>query len=106
MAMTSEETLVDHCQGLAFRLVEMIIAIEMKVLGKADVQVLCMRSMSRLFYKFSSKSFYFPDPNLQMLTAKVMQLSPFSRASASSHCFALSGTAHAFTPTSIWPLYC
>ena len=51
---------MDHHQGLAAQLVEMIIAIEMKVFGKANVQVLYMRSMSRLFYKLSFKLFPFP----------------------------------------------
>ena len=51
---------MDHHQGLAFRLVEMIMAIEMKVFGKANVQILCMRSISRLFYKPSFKLFLFP----------------------------------------------
>ena len=47
-------------QGLAVQLVEMIMVIEIKVFGKANVQVLCMRSMSRLFYKLSFKIFLFP----------------------------------------------
>ena len=37
---------MNHHQGLAVRLVEMIMAIEMKIFGKTNVQVLCMRSMS------------------------------------------------------------
>ena len=40
---------MDHHQGLAVRLVEVIMVIEIKVFGKASVQVLCIRSMSRLF---------------------------------------------------------
>ena len=48
---------MDHHHVLAVRLVEMIMAIEMKVFGKANVQVLCMRSMSRLFYKLSLQFF-------------------------------------------------
>ena len=51
---------MDHNQGLAVRLVEMIMVIEMKVFGKANAQVLCIRSMSRLFYKPSFKIFLFP----------------------------------------------
>ena len=47
-------------QGLAVHLVEMIMVIEIKVFGKANVQVLCMRSMSRLFYKLSFKLIPFP----------------------------------------------
>ena len=47
---------MDHHQGLVVRLVEMIMMIEMKVFG----HVLCMRSMSRLFYKLSFKLFLFP----------------------------------------------
>ena len=31
-----------------------------KYFGKANVQVLCMRSMGRLFYKLSCKLFQFP----------------------------------------------
>ena len=49
-----------HHQGLAVQLVEMIMVIEIKVFGKANVQVLCMRLMSRLFYKLSFKLFLFP----------------------------------------------
>ena len=49
---------MDHHQGLAVRLVEMIMVIEMKASGKANIQVLCMRSMSRLCYKLSLKTFY------------------------------------------------
>ena len=78
---------MDHHQGLAVRLVEMIMAIEMKVFGKANVQVLCIRSMSRLFYKPSLKLFYFPNPNLLMFTVKIMRPSSLSRASACSHCY-------------------
>ena len=51
---------MDHHQGLAVRHVEMIMVIEMKVCGKSNVQVLCMRSMSRLFYKLSFELFLFP----------------------------------------------
>ena len=51
---------MNHRQGLAVQLVEMIMVIEIKVFGKANVQVLCMRSMSRLFYKLSFKLFLFP----------------------------------------------
>ena len=51
---------MDHPQGLAVRLVEMTMVIEVKVFGKANVQVLCIRSMSRLFYKPSFKLFLFP----------------------------------------------
>ena len=40
---------MDHHQALAARLVEMIIVIEIKVFGKATIQVLCMRSIRRLF---------------------------------------------------------
>ena len=38
---------MDHHHDLAIRLLEMIMMIEMKVFGKANVQVLCIRSMSR-----------------------------------------------------------
>ena len=55
---------------LAFRLVEMIMAIEMKVFGKANVQVSCMKSMSRLFYTLLIKLFSFPNPNPKVLTLK------------------------------------
>ena len=51
---------MDRHQGLAVRLVEMIMVIGMKVFGKANDQVLCIRSMSRLFYKLSFKLFLFP----------------------------------------------
>ena len=51
---------MDRHQGLAVRLVEMIVVIEMKVFSKATVQVLCIRSISRLFYKPSFKLFLFP----------------------------------------------
>ena len=59
MGMTNEETSMDHNQDLAVRLVEMIMAIEMKVFGKANVQLLCMRSMNRLSYKLLFKLFQF-----------------------------------------------
>ena len=51
---------MDHHQDLAVRLVEMIMVIEMKVFGKANVQVLCIRSMNRLFYSPSYKLLLFP----------------------------------------------
>ena len=51
---------MDHHEDLEVRLVEMIIVIKMKVFGKANVQVLCMRSMSGLFYKLPFKLFLFP----------------------------------------------
>ena len=51
---------MDHHQGLAVRLVEMIMVVEIKVFGKANVQVLCIRSMIRLRYKPSFKPFLFP----------------------------------------------
>ena len=51
---------MDHHQGLAVRLVEMIMVIEMNVFGKPNVHVLCMRSMSSLFYKFSFRLFLLP----------------------------------------------
>ena len=51
---------MDHHQGLAVQLVEMIMVIEMKVFGKANVQVWCMRSMNRLFYKLSFNAFLYP----------------------------------------------
>ena len=51
---------MDQHQGLTVRPVEMIMVIEMKVFGKVNVQVLCMRSVSRLFYKLSFKLFLFP----------------------------------------------
>ena len=38
-----------HHQSLAIRLVEMIMVIEMGVFGKGNVQVLCIRAISRLF---------------------------------------------------------
>ena len=72
-------------QGLTVRLVEMIMVIEMKVFGKANVQVLCMRSVSRLFYKLSFRLFYFPNPNPKMLTVKIMQPSSLSCGSTCSH---------------------
>ena len=75
---------MDHRQGLAVRLVEMIMIIKMKVFGKASVQVLCIRSMSRLFHKPSFNFFYFSNPIL--LTVKIMRLSSLSCASACSHC--------------------
>ena len=53
---------MDHHQNLAIRLVEMIMVIEMEVSGKGNVQVLCIRSISRLFYKPSFKLFLFPQP--------------------------------------------
>ena len=37
---------MDHHQALAFRLVEMIMAIEIRVVSKASVQALCMRSIN------------------------------------------------------------
>ena len=63
---------MDRHQGLTVRLVEMIMVIEMKVFGKANVQILCIRSMSRLFYKLSFNLFYFPNPNPIILTVKIM----------------------------------
>ena len=54
----TNKTSMDRHQGLIVRLVEMIMVIEMKVVGKANVQVLCIRSMSRLFYKPSFKLFF------------------------------------------------
>ena len=51
---------MDHHQGLAVRLVEVIMMIEMKLSGKAKVHVLCMRSMSRLFYKLPFELPLFP----------------------------------------------
>ena len=51
---------MNHRQGLAVQLVEMIMVIEIKVFGKANVQGLCMRPLSRLFYKLSFKLFLFP----------------------------------------------
>ena len=51
---------MDYHQGLAFRLVEKIMAIEKMVFGKANVQAFGMRSMIRLFYKLSLKLFLFP----------------------------------------------
>ena len=77
---------MDHHQSLAIRLVEMIMVIEMDVFGKGNIQVLCIKSISRLFYKPSFKLFLFPNPNPIMLTAKIMQPSSLSRASACSHC--------------------
>ena len=59
-------------QGLVVRLVEMIMVIEMKVFGKANVRVLCMRSMSRSFYKLSFKLFLFPLHPI-ILTVKIMR---------------------------------
>ena len=84
MRMTNEETSMDHHQGLAARLVKMSIVIEMKVFGKANVQVLCIRSMNSLFYKLSCKPFYFLNP--KMLTVKTMRPSSLSCASACNHC--------------------
>ena len=54
------KTFIDHYQGLAVRLLEMIMVIEMKVFGKTNVRGLCMGSMSRLFYKLSINLSYFP----------------------------------------------
>ena len=51
---------MDHHQGLAVRLVEMIMVVEMIVFDKSNVQDLYIRSMSRLFYKPSFKLFLFP----------------------------------------------
>ena len=51
---------MDHHKCLTVRLVEMIMMIEMKLFGKANVQVLCIRSMSRLFCNLSFKLFLFP----------------------------------------------
>ena len=51
---------MDRHQGLAVLLVEMIMVVEMKSFGKSNVQVLCIRSMSRLFYKPSFNFFLFP----------------------------------------------
>ena len=64
-------------QSLSVRLVEMIMAIEMKIFGKANAQVLCMGSMSRQFYKLSLNLFHIPNPNPnpKMLNAKIMQSS-------------------------------
>ena len=83
---------MNHHQGLAALLMEMIMVVEIKVFGKANIQVLCMRSMSRLFYKLSLKLFYFPNPN--MLTVKIMRPSSLSRASACSHCYFCSHLLH------------
>ena len=76
---------MDHHQGLAVRLMEMVVVIEMKVFGKTNVHVLCMRSMNRLFYKLHLNLFYFPNPNPIMLTVKVMRPSSLSCASACRH---------------------
>ena len=77
---------MDHHQGLAVRLVEMTMVIEMKVSGKANVQILYMRSMSRLLYKLSFKLSYFPNPTPKIHTVKIMRPSSLSCASAWSHC--------------------
>ena len=77
---------MDHHQDMGVQLVEMIVVIEIKDFCKANVQVLCMRSMSRLFYKLSFKLFYFPNPNPKMLAVKITQPSSLSCASACSHC--------------------
>ena len=79
------KTSIDHPQGLAARLVEMIKVVKLKAFGKANVQVLCMRSMSRLIYKLSFKLFYFPNSNPKMLNAKIMR-SCLSFSFAYSHC--------------------
>ena len=54
--------------------------------GKANVQILCLRSMSRLFYKLIFKLFYSPNPNPKMVTVEMMQPSSLSCASACNHC--------------------
>ena len=56
--------------------------------GKANVQVLRIRSMSRLrsFPNLPLNLFYFPNPNPIMLTVKIMRPSSISCASACSHC--------------------
>ena len=51
---------MDDHEDLAVQLVEMIMVIDIKVFGNANVQVLCMRSMSRILYKLSFKPFLFP----------------------------------------------
>ena len=60
MGMTNEENFDGSSSRPAVRLVEMIMLIEMIVFGKANVHVLYMRSMSRLFYKLSFELFLFP----------------------------------------------
>ena len=82
---------MDHHQDLAVRLVEMIMVIEMKVFGKTNVYVSCIRSMSRLFYILPINFFYFPNPNTIMLTVKIMRSSSLSCAAL------ICCTAHAFT---------
>ena len=67
---------MDHHQGLTVRLVEMTMAIEMKVYGKTYVKVLCMVSISRLFYNLLFKIFYFSNANPKMFNVKIMR--PFS----------------------------
>ena len=68
---------MDHHQSLSVQLVEMIMAIEMKIFGKTNAQVLCMGSMSRQFYKHSFNCFHIrnPNPYPKMLNAKIMQSS-------------------------------
>ena len=69
---------MDHHQGLAVRLVEMIMMIEMKVFGR--------KSLKESFTNFLLNFFYFPNPYPKMLTAKIMQPSSLSCASPCSHC--------------------
>ena len=57
-----------------------------EVFGKANVQVLCIRSMSRYVTNLPLNLFYFPNPNPIMLTVKITRPFSISCASACSHC--------------------
>ena len=59
--------------------------IEMKVFGKVNAQVLCMGSMSRLFYKLSINPLYFPSHIQKMLSVKIIRSSSLSCAYDCSH---------------------
>ena len=60
MGMTNEENVDGSSSRPGSSTGGMIMVIEIQVFGKANIQVLCIRSMSRLFYKLSFKLFLFP----------------------------------------------
>ena len=60
MGMTNEEKLDVSLSRPGSSTGGDFMVIETKVFGKPNVHVLCMRSMSGLFYKLSFKLFLFP----------------------------------------------
>ena len=77
--------------------------IEVKGFGKANVQVLCMRSIRRLFYKLPFKLFLSLNPNPQIFNVEIMRLllSRVLLRVAIVNFALICRTAHAFTSNSI-----